>query len=123
MKIVRQMARVRAAQARMTQARHEVGEPASALLARGREYPLTTVGLAAGAGFALGSFDVHPLRVPALASLVGGGLAEVLAQGTHLLAGMAAAGLAAHAAVDDVAEDVASEAATAAASAGGAPTP
>jgi hypothetical protein len=34
MKIVRQMARVRAAQARMTQARHEVGKPVSALLAR-----------------------------------------------------------------------------------------
>ena len=117
MKIVRQMARVRAAQERMTQARQEVGEPASALLARGREYPLTTVGLAAGAGFALGSFDVHPLRVPGLASLVGGGLAEVLAQGTHLLAGRAAAGLAAHAA-----DDAAGDAATTAASDGGAPT-
>jgi hypothetical protein len=119
MKIVRQMARVRAARERMTQARHEVGEPASALLARGREYPLTTVGLATGAGFALGSLDVHPLRVPGLASLVGGGLAEVLAQGTRLLAGMAAAGLTAHAAADQAADDTA----TAAASVGGAPTP
>lgn len=123
MKITRQMARVRAAQARMTLARHEVGEPASALLARGREHPLTTVGLAAGAGFALGSLDVHPLRVPGLASLVGGGLAEVLAQATHLLAGVAAAGLAAHAAVDDAADEVAGEAATAAASAGAGPNP
>jgi hypothetical protein len=117
MKIVRQLARVRAAQARMVQARHGVGEPAAALLARGREYPLTTVGLAAGAGFALGSVDVHPLRVPALASLVGGGLAEALAQGARLLAGAAAAGLAAHAAgpVDAAGE--------AAASAGDVPTP
>jgi hypothetical protein len=121
MKIVTQMARVRAAQARMTQARHAVGEPATALLARGRAYPLTTVGLAAGAGFALGSADVHPLQVPGLASLVGGGLAEVLAQGTHLLAGMAAAGLATHVAADEAASDAASDAV--AAQAGGAPTP
>lgn len=121
MKIVRQMARVRAAQECMAQARHEVGEPASALLARGREYPLATVGVAAGAGFALGSLDVHPLRVPGLASLVGGGLAEVLAQGTRVLAGMAAAGLAAHAAADQAADAAVDEAAVAAA--GGAPTP
>jgi hypothetical protein len=120
MKIVRQVARVRAAQAGMVRARHAVGEPASALLARGREYPLTTVGLATGAGFALGSIDVHPLRVPALASLVGGGLAEALAQGARLLAGAAAAGLAAHAATDPGAVDAAAEAA---ASAGDVPTP
>ncbi|CAM5624767.1 hypothetical protein [Rhodanobacter lindaniclasticus] len=100
MKVMRQLAEVRAAQARMTLARHDVGEPAAALLARGRAWPLTTVGLAAGAGVALGSLDVHPLRVPGLTSLVGGGLAEVLAQGAHLLAEVAAAGVAAHAAVD-----------------------
>ena len=55
-------------------------------------------------------------------AVIGGGpaglmAAEVLAQGTHLLAGMAAAGLAAHAA-----DDAAGDAATTAASDGGAPT-
>jgi hypothetical protein len=98
MKVLKQLAEVRLAQARMERARHEVGEPAAVLLARGREYPLATVGVAAGAGFALGSLDLHPLRVPGLASLVGGGLVEVLAQGSHLLAEMAVAGVAAHAA-------------------------
>lgn len=89
--------RVRVADARMNLARHDVGEPAVALLARVREYPLSTVGLASGTGFALGSLDVHPLRVPGLTSLIGGGVAEVLAQGSHLLAEMAAVGVAAHA--------------------------
>lgn len=100
MTIFKQLARVRVAQARMTLARHEVGKPAAALLARGREYPLTTVGLATGTGFALGSLDVHPLRVPGLASLIGGGVAGVLEHGSHLLAEMAAVGVAAHAAAD-----------------------
>jgi len=110
MKLTKQLAEVRAAQARMALARHDVGEPVAALLARGRAWPLATVGVAAGAGFALGSLDVHPLRVPGLTSLVGGGLADVLAQSAHLLA---AVGVAAHAAADT----------PAAAAADGAPTP
>ncbi|MGB3382296.1 MAG: hypothetical protein WBA47_12025, partial [Rhodanobacter sp.] len=35
MKVLKQLAEVRLAQARMERARHEVGEPAAALLARG----------------------------------------------------------------------------------------
>jgi len=53
---------------------------------RGHRYPLTTVGTAAGAGFVLGSLNVHPLRVPGLSSLLGGGLAEAVAYGTRLIA-------------------------------------
>ena len=98
MKVLKQLAEVRAAESRMVLARHATAASGAALLARGRAWPLTTVGLAAGTGFALGSLEVHPLRVPGLASLLGGGLAEVLAQGTHLFAEMAAAGAAAHAA-------------------------
>ncbi|MEO6926878.1 MAG: hypothetical protein ABI129_09430, partial [Rhodanobacter sp.] len=90
MSLFKHLARVRMAQLRMEAARHQLGEPASALLARGREYPLTTVGLAAGTGFALGSLDVHPMRVPGVASLLSGGMAGAVAHGTRLLAELAA---------------------------------
>jgi hypothetical protein len=56
------------------------------LLARGHAHPLTTVGGAAGAGFVLGRLNVHPLRIPGLGSLLGGGLAEAVAYGTRLVA-------------------------------------
>ena len=118
MTVFKQLARVRLAQANMTLARHAVGEPASALLARGRAHPLGTVGVAAGTGFVLGTLNVHPLRLPGLASLVGGGVAEILSQGTHLLAEMAAVGLAAHAAVDQAADDAVADAAEVAPAAG-----
>ncbi len=80
------LAKVRAAQLRMRTARHALTAPAAALLLRGREHPLATVGAAAGAGFVLGTLHVHPLRVPGLASLLGGGLAEMVAQGARLIA-------------------------------------
>ena len=101
MKLFEQMTRVRRARSRMAAARHELATPAGALLARGREYPLTTVGVAAGAGFALGTLNVHPLRVPGLSSLLSGGVAEVVIHGTRLLAELAAMGLAASAAGGD----------------------
>ncbi|MBQ4856348.1 hypothetical protein IMW82_16895 [Rhodanobacter sp. B2A1Ga4] len=88
-----QHARVQAARLRVRAARHELSTPAAALLARGRDYPLLTVGAAAGAGFVLGSLNVHPLRVPGLAPLLGGGLAEAVAHGTRLLAELGAMGL------------------------------
>lgn len=90
MSVFEQNARVQAARLRVRAARHEVSAPAAALLARGREYPLTTVGAAAGAGFVLGSLNVHPLRVPGLAPLLGGGLAEAVAYGTRLIAELGA---------------------------------
>lgn len=86
MNIFRQRARVREAQARMGKVRRELTTPAASLLARGHAYPLTTVGVAAGAGFVLGNLNVHPLRVPGLGALLGGGMAEAVAQATRLIA-------------------------------------
>jgi hypothetical protein len=93
MKIFDRAAKVREAQARMTVARRELSTPAAALLARSRRHPLTTVGVAAGAGLALGTLNVHPLRVPGLGPLLGGGLAEAVAFGTRLIAELGTAGL------------------------------
>lgn len=103
MNVFDQLARVRVAQLRMSAARQDLSTPAAALLTRGRQHPLTTVGVAAGAGFALGSLNVHPLRVPGLGSLFGGGLAEVVAHGTRLLTELGIAHFAAggHRAGDD----------------------
>ena len=93
MSVKKQVAKVREAQRRMSLVRRELSTPAAALLARGREYPLTTVGTAAGAGFVLGSLNVHPLRVPGLGSLLGGGLAEAVAWGARLVAELGVAGV------------------------------
>lgn len=93
MSLFTQRARVRVARAEMDLARKEFSAPASALLTRGQKNPLTTVGAAAGAGFVLGTFNVHPLRVPGLSSLLGGGLAEVVAHGTRLIAELGEFGL------------------------------
>lgn len=108
MNMLDQLARVQLAQLRMSVARQEVSTPAAALLTRGHRHPLTTVGVAAGAGFVLGSLNVHPLRVPGLGSLVGGGLAEVVAHGTRLLAELGMAGFeAAGRRADDDGQDAA----------------
>lgn len=93
MKVLDQLTRVRMAQLRMSAARQELSTPAAALLARGHQHPLTTVGVAAGAGFALGSLNVHPLRVPGLGPLLSGGLADAVAFGTRLIAELGTAGL------------------------------
>ncbi len=93
--LFKQLARVRMARRRMALARHRLGTPAVALLARGRRHPLTTLGAAAGAGFVLGSLNVQPLRVPGVTALLGGGLNEVVSWVTRLLAELATLGLAA----------------------------
>ena len=93
MKIFARVAKVRAAQTRMIAARRELSTPAAALLARSRRHPLTTVGTAAGAGFVLGTLNVHPLRVPGLGPLLGGGLAEAVSFGTRLIAELSTSGL------------------------------
>lgn len=98
MNVFKQRARVHLAQSRMAAARHALGRPAGALLARGRTYPLTTLGVAAGAGFVLGNLNVQPLRVPGMASLLGSGVAEAVAHGTRLLAELAALGAVANSA-------------------------
>jgi len=93
MKVLDQLTKVRVAQLRVSAARLELSTPAAALLARGHQHPLTTVGAAAGAGFVLGTLNVHPLRVPGLGPLLGGGLAEAVAFGTRLIAELGTAGL------------------------------
>ena len=90
MSVFDRVAKVRAAQLRMRTARHALTTPAAALLVRGRAHPLTMVGSAAGAGFVLGSLGVHPLRVPGLGPLLGGGVAEVVAHGVRLIAELGA---------------------------------
>jgi hypothetical protein len=100
MSLFDRLAKVKSAQLRMRLARRELAAPAALLLARGRENPLATVGVAAGAGVVLGTLDVHPLRVPGFGSLLSGGLAEVVAQGTRLVADFAEVSMAKHAAAD-----------------------
>ncbi|WP_243040654.1 hypothetical protein [Dyella sedimenti] len=86
MSLTKQLRAVRSAQHRAGQARHELAEPVHALLSRGQRYPLTTVGMAAGAGFVLGQLNVHPLRVPGLGALLSGTAAELVGQAARLLA-------------------------------------
>ncbi|MBV8157545.1 MAG: hypothetical protein JO278_07810 [Dyella sp.] len=86
MSLFKQLQAVRNAQTRSRQARHELAVSAQALLSRGQRYPLTTVGMAAGAGFVLGQLNVHPLRVPGLGALLGGTAAELVGQAARLLA-------------------------------------
>ncbi len=93
MSIFKQTAKVKLAQARMREAREALVTPASALLARGHDHPLTTVAAAAGAGFVLGTLNVHPLRVPGLGPLLSGGLAETVGYATRLIADLGVAGL------------------------------
>jgi hypothetical protein len=85
---------VREAKARMVLARHELRSPSTALLERGRRYPLMALGSVAGAGFVMGQLNVHPLRLPGLGALISGGMSEAIAMGTHLIAELGAAGLA-----------------------------
>jgi hypothetical protein len=99
-----QVASVKRAQARMAAARHRVGVPATALLARGRAHPLGTVGISAAAGFVLGRLNVHPLRLPGLGALLGGGLSEVVTIGSRMIAELGVAGLGAAAADHATAE-------------------
>jgi hypothetical protein len=93
MNIFDRVAKVKAAQVRMGVARRELSAPAAALLVRSHRHPLTTVGAAAGAGFVLGTLNVHPLRVPGLGPLLSGGLAEAVAFGTRLITELGTAGL------------------------------
>ncbi|MET0331923.1 MAG: hypothetical protein ABW154_10900 [Dyella sp.] len=88
MSIVKQLAQVRAAQLEAVVAREQVAASAAALLARGHAYPLTSMGIAAGAGVAMGSLDVHPLRIPGLATLLSAGVSDAVAQAISLVAGL-----------------------------------
>ncbi|HEU4670245.1 MAG TPA: hypothetical protein VFR91_06035 [Dyella sp.] len=85
MSVTRRLAQVRLAQAEVRAARAEVEAPAQLLLQRVRDYPLVSVGAAAGAGVALGQLDVHPLRLPGVAPLLGSGLLPLVTHGVRLL--------------------------------------
>ncbi len=86
MSLFKSRARVEAARLRVQQARRQLAVPASKLLARGHEHPLTVVAAAAGAGFVLGKLDVHPLRIPGLGAALSGSVADLVAKGANLLA-------------------------------------
>jgi hypothetical protein len=88
MSLSRRIDKVRAAQARVAARRAELAVPAAALLARGRRHPWLMLAAAGGTGFVLGSVDASPLRVPGLAALLRGGLADLVAQGVRLFAGL-----------------------------------
>ncbi|MBU6246565.1 MAG: hypothetical protein KGN77_02315 [Xanthomonadaceae bacterium] len=85
MSVTRRLAQVRLAQAEVRAARAELDEPAQALLQRVRDHPVVSVGIAAGAGVALGQLDVHPLRVPGIGPLLGSGLLPLVAEGVRLV--------------------------------------
>jgi hypothetical protein len=85
MSMFRHLREVHETRARVVEARQALAEPAGALLARGRRHPLGTVSVAAGIGFVLGQFNVHPLRVPGLGALLSGSAAELVAQAARLV--------------------------------------
>ncbi|MHC1480914.1 hypothetical protein ACYJW8_11710 [Frateuria aurantia] len=86
MSLLKHRAAVRIASRQVQERRRELAEPASALLARGHQYPLTVMALAAGAGFVLGKLAVHPLKIPGLGAALSGSIADLVAKGTNLLA-------------------------------------
>jgi hypothetical protein len=93
MNIFRRRAAVRAAHQRVAAARGELDGAANVLLARSVAHPLLTVGVAAGAGVALGSLNVRPLRVPGLGALLSGGVADTVALAVRLFTEFGVAGL------------------------------
>jgi hypothetical protein len=93
MSIFRRLAAVRVAHQRVAAARSEWNGAANVLLARGVAHPLTTVGMAAGAGAILGGLKVRPLRVPGLGALLSGGLADTMAFAMRLFTEFGVAGL------------------------------
>lgn len=117
MKLFAEVTEVKLAQARVRAARNALGEPVSAIFERSDRHPLTTVGIAAGVGFALGSLNLHPLRTPIVGPLLGGGLADAAAFATRWLVeeGLMDGFGRAKSAVDDVDKaDAADDVATAA---------
>jgi len=86
MSLLKQIGKVRAAQAQVAAHRAELTAPAAALLVRGQRHPLLMLGAAGGAGFVLGSLDASPLRIPGLGTLLRSGLADMVAQGVRLFA-------------------------------------
>jgi hypothetical protein len=105
MGIFSSMARVTKARAEVAIARQQTVEPAAALIARGYEYPLTVLGIAAGSGVLLSSVKMNPLAVPGVSGLVAGGTADIISKVISMAAGSFLGDLAGGAA--DVADEVA----------------
>ncbi len=105
MSIFNSMAKVTKARAEVALARQQTVEPAAALIARGYEYPLTVLGIAAGSGVLLSSVKINPLAVPGVSSLVAGGTADIISKVISMAAGSFLGDLAGGAA--DVTDEVA----------------
>lgn len=84
MRLWQQLAMVRAAQAQAMADRTELAAAATALVARGRRYPLTVLGIVGGAGVLLGGLNLRLPRLAGWSAWLNGGLAEALAQGIRL---------------------------------------
>ncbi len=91
MSLTRRLAEVRLAQQRVVQAQADLHHASDSLLADSRAHPLTTLAVAAGAGTLLGTLKLPAVRVPGMAGLLAGGLAEATALGARWLAELAAA--------------------------------
>jgi hypothetical protein len=87
MGIFKSMARVTKARAEVAIAREQTVQPAAALIARGYEYPLTVLGIAAGSGVLMSSIKVNPLAVPGVSGLVAGGTADIISKVISMAAG------------------------------------
>ncbi|MEO7066051.1 MAG: hypothetical protein ABI114_04030 [Rhodanobacter sp.] len=97
MKLFAEVTEVKLAQARVRVAREQLGRPVTAIFERSDRHPLSTVGIAAGVGFALGSLNLHPLRTPGVGPLLGGGLADAAAFATRWLVEQGLDGFGGHA--------------------------
>jgi hypothetical protein len=87
MGILNSMARVTQARAEVAIAREQTVQPAAALIAKGYEYPLTVLGIAAGSGVLMSSIKVNPLAVPGVSGLVAGGTADIISKVISMAAG------------------------------------
>jgi hypothetical protein len=87
MGIFNSMAKVTKARAEVAIAREQTVQPAAALIAKGYEYPLTVLGIAAGSGVLLSSIKVNPLAVPGVSGLVAGGTADIISKVISMAAG------------------------------------
>lgn len=118
MSLAARIAEVRVAQLRVVRARGDLQQATDGLLAGSRAHPLTAVAVVAGAGTILGALKLPALRVPGMASLLAGGVAESVALGARLLAEFAAVDLVADKASEGVADAAAAAASAVADTAG-----
>lgn len=92
MRLWQHIGAVRAARAQAQTRRAALAAPAAALLARGRRHPLVALGVIGGVGLLLGGLDLRLPRMAGWRGLLGGGLAEALAQAIRLASAPGAGG-------------------------------